>query len=182
MEYFKIENGIVKPSPEILLVYPFSEIWLRDKSKKKSQAILEFSYIVFLKSHKRENPFSGYDENIRESKIIESIFKKEFIPDDLVLEACKMIDEFEENASPSLRFYKANTKALNTLTEFLQEVDLDERDERGKLIHNPNNIQRILDNAPKTLSGHQELKKKIQQELFESSKTRANKSINSLER
>jgi len=41
MNIFQIENNIVVPTPQALLIKDFKTIWDRDKSKKKEQAIKE---------------------------------------------------------------------------------------------------------------------------------------------
>ena len=49
MDYklFDLVEDKVEIKPESLLIYPFSEIWKRDKSKDKSKAFKEITYIWF---------------------------------------------------------------------------------------------------------------------------------------
>ncbi len=46
MEVFEISGTIVRPTPEILMVKPFAEIWERDTSKNKSLALCS-SFLIF---------------------------------------------------------------------------------------------------------------------------------------
>ena len=76
MEIFEVSGNIVRPTPNILTIYPFKEIWKRDKTKNKNLAIQEFAFIEFMVSKKKSNPFKGYDEEIKEDKIKEKVIIK----------------------------------------------------------------------------------------------------------
>ena len=182
-EIFHIENSIVKPTTEILLVPEFSFIWNRDKSAKKSVALKEFSYIEFLLSPKKTNPFAGYKEEIKGSKIVESLWKGEYwIPDDSVEKACIQYSKFLEEASPSWRYYLAVKKSVENVKKFLETVDLQEKTEKGMPVYKIGDIINAQKNANEVLKSLSDLEERVQQELFESSRTKAGKEINHFEK
>ena len=182
MDIFKIENNIVIPTPEILLIEPFKILWDRDKTNKKEKAIKEFSYIEFMNSYKKTNPFIGYDSFNRHVKICEFVFNdKKYIPDDKVKDAIKFYNMLQDESSVSLRFYKSLVKGVDKLISFAETVDLSERDVKGSPVYTPNHITQITSKAYDTLKQLQLMKEKVEQELYESSKTRSNREINVFE-
>lgn len=182
MEIFEVNEQIVIPTTEILLIEPFKTIWERDKTEKKSFALKEFSYIEFMVSPKDTNVFFGYPEEIRSEKIIENIFDEKYIPDPLVELGIEKYTEWKEDASPSFRYYKALLKSVESTRKFLHNVDLEERDDKGKPIHKINDVLNAQVKANDVLKNLHLLKKKVIQELFESSKTKGGKDINVFER
>ena len=71
MDIFIVQNNIVVPTAHALLLTPFKNIWESDDSPKKDIAMAKFSYIEFMCSYKKSNPFIGYtDKNQRKLKIL----------------------------------------------------------------------------------------------------------------
>lgn len=61
---FTVENNIVKPNTETLLVKEFLDIWEYDKSIKKEKALYNLAYVFFLVNPTKINPFYGYPKKI----------------------------------------------------------------------------------------------------------------------
>ncbi len=59
---FIINDKAVFPNPETLLISPFKDIWDRDRSPGKENAIQEFAYIEFMTSMLKSNPYREYPE------------------------------------------------------------------------------------------------------------------------
>jgi hypothetical protein len=184
MNLFTVESGILVPVPETLLIYPFNEIWNRDTSPKKDMAVKEFTYVEFLCSYKKSNPFAGYVEEGKEAKVRDNIFKKtpNWIPDGLVKDAITVYKDFQEEASPSLRFYNAAIVGVTKLQDYYDTLDMNERTNQGGLVNKPSDVARGLSQTATVLQNLEALKTKVEQELFESNKLRANRTVNPLER
>ena len=175
---FTVQNNSVIPNPEVLMISPFSKIIERDKSNRKDVALKEFAYIEFMASRKKTNPFVGYDNDIKESKIIESVFQKNYKPDDLVLEAIKFIEDLYTEYSPSYSFYLAAKSGAEKVKRFLFEVDIDElHPKTGNRIHKPQDILKTLNETTKTLVTLADLEKKIQSEDISLTRTRGEQVI-----
>lgn len=182
MDIFLVENNTVKPTPQSLLIKPFKEIWERDKSTKKERAIKEFSYIEFMTSFKKTNPFIGYAPFDRHRKVCEHVFEdSKYIPDATVKSAMTLYDEIQTEGSVSLRFYKSLVSAVEKLIDFSNNVDLNERDAKGSAVWTPNHITQITSKAYDTLKQLSLMQQKVEQELYEASKTRGNREINIFE-
>lgn len=186
MTLFIIDGTIVKPTPEVLLLSPFREIWERDFSDRKENAIKDFSYIEFTTSPKKTNPFAGYSEKERGfevrraigyyyNDIVDTNNPIDFEPDILVKDGILKYKEFLTNASPSLRLLLGAKEAMRKLEEFFNTVDLNEKSEKGALLYKPRDITNALQDVEKISISISNLQKKVEQELLESSRNKANR-------
>jgi hypothetical protein len=184
MEIFEISGHVVRPTPSILAVKVFNKIWKRDKSKSKSKAMQEFAYIEFMVSKKKTNPYKGYEDSIKESKIIEGVIKDDgWKPDKFVKEAMELYDSWQIEASPTVRYYQANLQALQKTINYLNTgLDYEERNRSGMPVHKFNDVVRGIKEADQVLKSLTSLKTKVEEELYQASKTKGGKEINFYER
>jgi hypothetical protein len=183
VEIFEMHNSHVTPVKEILLVSPFKEIWDRDKSKHKETAIREFSYICFLISPKKTNPYAGYHVDIKKTKIVQGLWKdEEWIPDELVEKATSLYEEWLMNASPSMRYFNAVKSGVEQTINFFENIDFNERTDKGLPVYKISEVIPALKSANEVLKSMSDLKERVEQELYESSKTKAGKEINPFEK
>lgn len=179
---FTVENGVVKPNTETLLVSPFKEIWERDDSKFKTQAIKEFTFIEFMTSKKKTNPYGGYSDANRLQTLKKIYFTEEWTPDTLVEQGMAKIVEFMTEGSPTYSYYIDVLTAAEKVKTHLREVDLNERNERnGMPIFKVSDITKSMKDTDQVLQNLHSIKEKVEQELFDQTKTRSNKQINPFE-
>jgi hypothetical protein len=118
---FTIESKIVKPYVETLLISPFREIWERDTNAGKFTAIDEFTYIEFMTSVKKSNPYRGYTPEERARRLAVDIMKHElYEPDELVKKGMEVLVEFQQTASPTYTYYMS-AKKENRAALFINE-------------------------------------------------------------
>jgi hypothetical protein len=183
VEIFEIDGSIVRPVKDILLIYPFNEIWNRDETKHKSIAINELAYIYYLVSPKKTNPYSGYSNELKSKKIIEGIWKQvEWTPDDLVKEAIATYAKWLEEAAPSMRYYNAVKSGVEQTINFFQNIDFNERTDKGLPVYKISEVIPALKSANEVLKSMTDLQERVEQEVYESSKTKSGKEINVFER
>ena len=119
---FKVIDKRVFPNPETLLISPFKEIWLRDKSKGKESAIEDFSYIEFVSSMRRSNPFRGYPESSKSSVVREAVItRSDWEVDKLIVSAIEKIKEFQVESSPSYSLLISSKKAIEELKQVFKQ-------------------------------------------------------------
>lgn len=181
MEIFEVSGSVVRPTAGILTIKPFKEIW---ETKGKEIAMQEFAYIEFMVSQKKNNPYKGYDESIKPKKITEGVIViEDWQPCELVLEAIEWYEEWQTTASPSYQYYKANLNALRKTIRYLNhELNYSERNNAGMPVHKFNDVIRGIKDADQVLKSMNSLKVKVEEELYEASKTKGNKEINPYER
>lgn len=171
---FEIENSVVSPNKETLLISPFKEIWERDKTKKKTKAMSEFAYIEFMASMKKTNPYRQYPEEKKPEVLKNEIIKdKSWKPDKLIHEAIEKIKVFQKEASNTYNFYMSAKRAAEKMQDFFNNFDINERDERDKPIYKPRDITTALNDTEKVLINLKSLEKKVDEEIFEETKNRS---------
>lgn len=180
---FIVENNVAKPNTEVLLLEPFKTIWERDESENKSQAIKEFTFIEFMTSKKKTNPYAGLPDEDRLIVLNKAIMKDEEYQFDSQIEiAMSKIIEMQKEYSPTYSYYEAAKIASEKMKSFFLEFDINERNERnGNPIYKPSDITRALNETDKVLQNLNSMKEKVEQELFDTTKTRGNKQINPFE-
>lgn len=179
---FVTENGIAKPNTETLLMSPFKDIWERDLSPSKEVAIKELTFIEFMSSKKKTNPYAGYDEGIRLERLKREFFSEDWEMDTLIEQALAKIVEFQKEASPTYTYYQAAINAAEKMKSFFNNFDINERNERnGNPIYKPSDITRAIKDTNGVLQDLNKMKDNVEQELFETTKTKNNKTINPFE-
>lgn len=179
---FVTENGIAKPNTETLLISPFKDIWERDITTTKEVAIKELTFIEFMTSKKKTNPYAGYDEDIRFERLKREFFSEDWRMDAHIEQAMSKIIEFQVEASPTYTYYQAAIKAAEKMKSFFNNFDINERNERnGNPIYKPADITRAIKDTNGVLQDLNKMKDNVEQELFEQTKTRNNKTINPFE-
>lgn len=180
---FTVENSIAKPNTETLLIEPFKSIWERDSTKDKEQAIKEFTFIELMTSKKKSNPYAGYLDELRMEKVVDYIFDGDYKMDSLVEQALSKMVEFQTEASPTYNYYIDSLETAEKTRKFLKEIDLGERNEKtGALLYKPKDVTGAIRDAEGVIQTLALLKEKVDQELFESIKTKGNKEINPFEK
>lgn len=176
---FKVEDRIVKPVDEVLQISPFKEIWSRDNSKDKEIALQEFTYIEFMTSALKTNPYRGYSEDRKSEVIIKDIIKVEnWQPDILVLKGMEKVREFQREGSESYSLYLSAVVAKNKLQDFFNTFNINKVNTKtGAPIYKPRDITVALQDLDKTIMSLQNLEKKVEEDLFESVKIKGQKEI-----
>ena len=176
---FKIQDRAVFPNPETIMIYPFNEIWERDISPKKEVAMQEFAYIEFMISMMKSNPYREYAEEMKELKIRQEVIVEiGWQPDELVQAGMDKLVELQTEGSLTYRYWIASKIALEKQIKFFEEVDINERNPKTFApIYKPKDVPDAVANAEKVLTTINGLKTKVDEELFESSKMRSDKTI-----
>lgn len=145
MDLFEVNNGIAFPSIHALIIEPFKGIWEADTDSGKGKAIKVFTYIELMCSPKKSNPFFGYSEKIRSSKVKKEVFKDEtYISTSFMIQGVIKYKELLNIASPSYSLLNAALKAKDSLTQFLETVDFEERTNGGAAVLKPKDITAAL--------------------------------------
>lgn len=180
---FNIANYTATPTAEALRIEAFKKLWDRDESEKKEQALKDFSYVAFMCDPTRDNPFFGYNEvGEREERIKQyGAGMKGYSPDDEVIEAVEVYNQMLDTAIPSLNMYRAAMRAKAELERFLNTVDLDERDDKGKQIFDFKKLADTLKVIKDTAASLKTLQENVYKESYEASKIRGAESVSEFE-
>jgi hypothetical protein len=176
---FIIENKVVKPHTETLLISPFKEIWKRDKSSKKDRATAEFTYIEFMVSVKKSNPYRGYTAEERQKRLCRDVMgDANFKPDSLVKDGIATLSNFQDSASPTMNYFRSAQKAAYKTREFFDTFDLSQVNPRtGALLYKPKDVTSTLIDTARVIQTLAELEEKVNNELYETSKIKGQKIV-----
>jgi hypothetical protein len=138
MDLFDLRDFKVTISPRALLIPEFKTLWDRDKSKDKDKALQELAYVYYLSDFK-----SPYLLSLDLSLVAHTVAKdfmrdEEYKPDEKINEAIVKYKDLQ--ITPSMRLLSASLTTVNRLTDYLEEVDLNERDDKNKPIYKPSDI------------------------------------------
>lgn len=176
---FTVENRVVKPYAETLLLFPFNEIWHRDMDPDKLNAIEDFTYIEFVTSEKKSNPYSGYAASIRREKVKEAVIKRpDWEEDDLIRQGMAALIRFQKEASVTYNYYMSAKAAAEKMQTFFLNFDITEVNiKTGNPLLKPKDITSALNDTAKVLENLSALKTKVDNELFEEVKNKGQKVI-----
>jgi hypothetical protein len=141
MELFEIKDDQVSFSPQALLLKPFKDLWDRDKKKNKPLANTELAAVYFFMDYKSD--FSTMLNDEEKLELIKSVIvgmPTDWEPDNLFKEACKFYQTMQETHS-TLLLIDAQY-AIASVRKFLRSLDMEERDERDKPVHD---IKKVID-------------------------------------
>lgn len=176
---FKVEGKVVFPTDEILLVSPFKEIWERDKSKNKEYALEDFAYMEFMTSMLKSNPYKGYSSEVKHEVVSKDIITREdWQPDELIRKGMEYIFKQQKDGSATYTLYLSALQAKEKLEKFFRQVDLDERNfKTGMPIYKPKELSSAILDVDKITASLSVLEKKVEEELFDSVRTKGAKEI-----
>jgi hypothetical protein len=177
---FTVESKVVSPNTESLLIPPFKEIWERDTTKDKRYAIEDFSYIEFMASIQKSNPYSGYPEHQRPEKIIKDIITRaEWDQEDpLLIAGIAKLKEFQVEASVTYNYYMSAKVAAEKMQQFFINFSMNQVNERtGAPIFKPRDITSALNDTSRVLENLNTLREKVDNEVFEEVKKKGQKIV-----
>tara|TARA_R110002126_G_scaffold80767_1_gene199714 strand:+ start:64 stop:618 length:555 start_codon:yes stop_codon:yes gene_type:complete len=164
MELFEIKNDQVAFSPQALLLTPFKAIWDRDKKKDKPLANTELAAVYFYMDYKSD--FSTMLDDVEKLALIKSVIvgmPKEWEPDDIFNDACAFYQEMQETHSTLL--LQDAQYAIASVRKFLRSLDMEERDERDKPIHDLKKVIDSLGSINKVTEALMDLEQQVKKQI-----------------
>ena len=169
MKLFRYEGYNLKVSEEALMLKPFKDLWRRDKSKNKDQALQELAYIYFMEDTRSDyQVYIDKEERSKQIKIGEGM-KESWKPDKLVLEAEEFYASFKSEAALLLEDIRV---AITKLREFIKTIDLSATDDKGKPIYTLNTYTATIKQIPELITSLDEAERTIAKETATQDKVR----------
>lgn len=161
MNLFEIENNVVVFSPQALLIEPFKKIWDSDKSKSKDKATLELAFVYYMADERSDfMHILDTDERINEVKLFIDMPKKFSGKSKEITRAIHYYEKASETTST--RLLQSTRLVLQKISRFLDNLDMDERDERSnKPIHDIGKITASVEKIPKLIKAINEIEKQV---------------------
>lgn len=158
---------------DVVVLSPFNKEIPEFKLLKTKEELL---YVYHMGSYR--TPYANYDTGIREDKICKDF---NIVATPYLKAAVIRFIEFQQ--TPTIKFLDANMKAMEKLRNFLETVDLNERDDKGKPIYKPYDLTAAMEKSGKIVEAVEQLKDKVKKELsVANAKIRGSHSVNKWEK
>ena len=169
IKLFKYEGFTVVVEPEALLLTPFKEIWDRDKSEDKHIALQELGFLYFM-----GDPRSDYQYIIDEKERIKEIKKGQGMPakwkpDKVVTKALNFYKSFQPASAGLLEDTRV---AIDKLRLLLRNIDLSEKDDKGKPMYTLNTITATIKQIPGLVKDLDEAERTLSKDIINEGKVR----------
>lgn len=169
IKLFKYDSYKITISEEALLLKPFKAIWNRDRSQNKDKALSELGFIYFFCDPRSDYQYLT-DEDARKQAIKEGEgLPDKWEPDRLVTDAMEFYESFKSTAALLLEDTKY---AVTKLRKQLREINLDEKDIKGKPIYTLNIITATIKQVPSLAKDLDEAEKALASESIQGGKMR----------
>lgn len=156
------EDNNVVIDPHALTLQPYAKIWNRDKSKSKSKAISELSYVYFMCDFK--SYFSDItDQDQKHKEVSKVVFDgKGGEVDEVVKEA---IVFYKKDIPLSIHLLEDAKIGLNELRRYFTKVDLLEETEKGSLKHDANKLSNNIIKLSQLIESLNVLEDKVKRDI-----------------
>lgn len=163
MGIFRIKNNKVEIDPVLLTISEFKAIWDRDEHKDKIIANQELLYVYFMSEQKKDsNPYVDYPESSKSTSIIKDhVHVENWVPDPLITLAITKNIDFQIKGNANLRFLNSLKGLMKKITEKYENIDVDERDDKGKPIYKDTELINAASKAEAMVTALEALEQKI---------------------
>lgn len=151
------------------MLKPFKDLWKRDKSKNKEQALMELAYIYFMEDTRSDyQVYIDKEERSTQVKLGEGM-RESWKPDKMVLDAMEFYASFKSESALLLEDIRV---AITKLREFIKTIDLNATDDKGKPIYTLNTYTATIKQIPELITSLDEAERSIAKETLTQDKVR----------
>lgn len=162
MKLFKYEGYKVTISEEAFALKPFKQIWNRDRTASKDKALTELGYIYFMVDPRSDYQYLVDDEERSKTIKEDQGLPANWQPDRVVKEAMEFYGKFKPTAALLL---EDTRYAVEKLRRLLRDINLDDKDDKGKPIYTLNTITATIKQIPGLVKDLDEAEKALASEM-----------------
>ncbi len=172
MKLFELKNWQVKIKEEVAVLLPFKAILDRDKSKDKTTAIKELSFVFFFTDY-RSDFLNTVNEQERAAKIIQQVGLGDWKPDKVIMEAIEFYNSTQETIT--LKMIKSAHIAIDKINNYLENINFTIMDKSGKPVHSAKQVADTIKQIGPIRKSLLELEIQAKSELEASNMLRGNR-------
>jgi hypothetical protein len=162
MNIFEIKNFVVTFSPQALMLRPFKEIWMNDKSKDKAKAVQELSYVFYMSDERSDYMYILDEEERKEAVMTDLDIDPAWIKPKYIDEAMEFY--VEASTTTSTQMLKSTRGVIEKISKFLDDIDVNERDKNNKPVFDIGKIVASVEKVPKLVKALNEIEQEIVKE------------------
>lgn len=167
---FDLKDRKVIVSAEALLIPEFKDIYSRDKSKDKAKAIQQLSYVYFIADYKSPYVSSLSPDALKRVVGKDFMKKEDYEPDSKISAAIEKYKGLQR--TPSMLLLDASLQTVHNLTDYLQNVDLQERDKHDKPIYKPSDVTNSLSKIGAIVDSLNKVRANVEREILATAQLR----------
>ena len=169
MRLVRISNYKLEIDDELLLLKPFKEVYKADKSKDKIK-FFDFLTIIYY----TYDPRSDYNYITNEEERLKEVCESNGLEipkfNQKELDCIELYKQLTTTISSAL--LKSTRVAISKVQEFLEHIDMNERDDKGKIVHSINSVTSAIKQIPILVKEIMEAEKMVAKEIEESGRAR----------
>lgn len=170
MKLIRFEDYQIRIADEALLVKPIRRLFNKDRSVTKEKFLQQMSVIYFM-----VDPCSTYMYIVDESERLQQIVQQEGLPSDFTVtgELKEAMEIYRKHCNTSSTLLLEDTRvAIDKLRDFLRNVDLNEKDDKGKPVYPVNTITSAIKQIPELAKSLADAERAVQKEMQEEGRVR----------
>jgi hypothetical protein len=163
MKLFRLVNNLPEASEEALLIKEFKKLISRDRSQSKETGIKELGFVHFYTSFdSRFQMYKSEEERIEAIKTVLGLNEK-WKPDSEVRLAIERYSYMMNTESMDLVLNAR--KAIGKLQDFLDQLDLTERNRTDNYMFSAKDLQSVIKELPNTIRALNDAKSVVEKEI-----------------
>ena len=170
MHIINFDNYEIKLTEEAFLIKPIRDLYNGDKSKDKEKFLQQMAVIYHL-----VDPRSSYCYIMDDGERLEEIKKQEGLPKDFVIskQLNNAIEEYKKHVVTTSYLLLQDTKiAIEKVRNFLRNIDLNAKDDKGKPLYTINSVTAAIKQIPQLSKDLVEAEKIVSKEIEETGRMR----------
>ena len=170
MHLIEFENYEIRPTEEFFMIKPLRDLYTKYHEKDWEKFM---QYVSFIYHY--ADPRSTYAYIVDDDERLEEIILQEDLPKEFKItkELQECIDHYKLRViTLSYKLLQATRVAIDKLSVFLQNIDFDERDEKGKAVYTISSITQAIKQVPQLAKDLSEAEKVISKEIEESGRAK----------
>lgn len=178
MKLVRVENFQIVFDDELLLLKPFRQLYKSDKNRDK-RGFMDFLTVVYFTYDPRSDYSYIVDENLRLQEVC--ITNGMEVPkfNELQNQCISLYKQLTTTISQEL--LRSTKKAIDKVRDFLENVDLNDKDDKGKPIYTINNVTTAIRQIPQLAKDVVDAEKAVAKEIQEQGRARGNNELHIME-
>ena len=169
MKLVKLSNFKIEVEDELLLLKPFKEVYKADKTKDKSKFMELLTIIYFT-----YDPRSDYDYIADEEERLQEVCESNGLDvPKFTTKETECIELYKQlTTTISSALLKSTRVAIGKVQEFLENIDMNATDDKGKPIFAINTVTSAIKQIPSLVKEVVEAEKLVSKEIEEAGRAR----------
>ena len=178
MHLIEFENYEVRPTEEFFMIKPLRDLYTKYHEKDWEKFM---QYVSFIYHY--ADPRSTYSFIVDDDDRLNEIVKQEGFQSGFKVpkEIWDCIEVYKRRIeTPALKLLKSTLVMLDNLSDYMQHLDLNERDDKGKPVHTISSVTQAAKQVPQLAKDVTEAMKVVAKEIEESGRARGGSEKNSV--